>query len=118
MTNQIDIEALSNAERSVLLYAETCCVDYSGLLEAKRMNSDDLDALRKLQGVGVLTFGRIPGRLLEEVGKYGRRPTHWVTFTDAAWELAHALRRKRAERIGVSRAMVNEVLAERAAVEA
>lgn len=114
MSTEIGIEALSKTERSILLYAETVCVDYGGLLEAQRMNGDDLEALRKFQQAEILTFGRIPSCVLDEVRAGSRRPTYWITFTDAAWDLAHALRRKRAERIGVSRAKVNEALAEKA----
>lgn len=115
MNSKIDIEALSKTERSIILYAETVCVDFGGLLEAEKMNGDDLEALRKFQQAGILAFGRIPSRALSEVRTSSRRPTYWITFTDAAWELAHSLRRKRAERIGISRAKVNEALAEKAA---
>ncbi|WP_234775050.1 hypothetical protein [Paraburkholderia tropica] len=114
MTINIDIEALSKTERSILLYAETVCVDYGGLLDAQRMNSDDLDALRKFQEAGILTFGRIPSWVLGEVRSDSRRPSYWITFTDAAWNLAHALRRKRAEKPSVSRAKVDAALAEKA----
>lgn len=113
MTTQIDIEALSKTERSILLYAETVCVDYGGLLEAQRMNSDDIDALRKFQADGILTFGRIPSWVLDEVQVGSRRPTYWITLTDAAWDLAHALRRKRSEKASVSRAKVDAALAEK-----
>lgn len=89
------IENLTKTERSILLYAETCVVDHAGLLEGKRMNKDDLDALKKFEADGILKFGRIPGRLLGSMG--ARDCTHWVEFTDAAWTLAHVLRRQVAE---------------------
>lgn len=89
-------ENLTKAERSVLLYAETCVVDYAGLLEGKRMNNDDIDALKKFEAAGILTFGRIPARALAWM--VGRECTHWVEFNDSAWALAHALRRQAAEK--------------------
>lgn len=109
----IDITTLTKVERSIILYAESCSVDYGGLLEGKRMNDDDLAALRKFHESGLLSFGRVPAKLLGPLSEYGRNPTHWVTFTDDAWALAHALRRQRAAHGSVSRTKVDEVLAER-----
>lgn len=113
MTN-IDIDALTKVERSIILYAETCCVDAGGLLEGERMNADDMTALRKFADAGILTFGRIPARLLESLSGL-RLPTHWITFTDEAWQLAQALRRRCAAQGSASRKKVDEALAELAA---
>jgi len=110
----ITIDDLTKTERSILAYAETCLVDYGGLLEGKRMNQDDIDALKKFQDAGILTFGRIPFHTVETLGRMGRHPTHWITFTDAAWELAHAIRRLRAQADSASRKKVDAALAERA----
>ncbi|AAL40321.1 hypothetical protein phiE125p48 [Burkholderia phage phiE125] len=111
----IDITTLTKIERSIILYAESCSVDYCGLLEGMRMNDDDLTALRKFQDAGLLSFGRIPAKLLGPLSDFGRKPTYWITFTDDAWQLAHALRRQRAARGSASRTKVDEVLAEREA---
>ena len=107
----LDINTLTRDERGILLYAETCLVDGSGLLTGERMNKADLDALAKFKAAGILDFGRIPARLLSSM----KPLTHWVTFTDAAWELAHALRRQRAAAITPNRFKVVAALAERAA---
>ncbi|WP_236577872.1 hypothetical protein [Burkholderia glumae] len=77
MKPAIDIETLTKDERSMMLYAESCCVDYSGLLEACRMNNEDMAALRRFQEAGLLTFGRVPANLLGQLASYGRKPTHW-----------------------------------------
>ncbi len=110
---------LTKNERSILLYAETCVVDFAGLLEGKRMNSDDIEALKKFEAAGILTFGRIPARVLGSM--VSRECTHWVEFADAAWTLAHALRRQAAEKSKTSstnykkvRAALDERLAEAA----
>ena len=110
----VDVTTLTKVERSIVLYAESCSVDYGGLLEGRRMNNDDLVALRKFTEAGLLTFGRIPSELLAPLSDYGRAPTHWITFTEAAWQLAHALRRERAARGSASRTKVDAALAERA----
>jgi hypothetical protein len=116
MTND-DIKKLnlSKDDKSVLLYAETCVVDRDGLLEGGRMNADDIDALNAYRLEGIIKFGRIPVKL---IGKYpfpGYRPTHWVTFTDRAWQIAGALRRERAEsEPGPFRQKVNDALGDEA----
>lgn len=87
---------LTRSEASVLLYAETTLVEYGGLMESIRMNDADRMAMDSLQASGMLTWGRVPGRLLDQF--VGRSVTHWVDFTDAGWALAHQLRRDRCEK--------------------
>lgn len=105
-------EALTRNQSSALLYVETCCVDFGGLLEGTRMNEDDRDALDQLAAAGALKWGRIPGRLL---GSFQRQVTHWCDLTDEGWALAHQLRRARAARCNGPRDKVNALLAEREA---
>ncbi|WP_186187936.1 hypothetical protein [Burkholderia gladioli] len=112
--SEITIETLSRAQKSILLYAETCLVDYGGLLEGRRMNQDDMDALKALAYAGSISFGRVPGSLLSEIrDRTGRHVTHWITFNDVAWNLTHAIRRERASKGSASRKAVDEYLAER-----
>lgn len=85
-------ESMTRVERSVLLYAETTMVDYGGLMEGPRLNGDDHTALNRLQEAGMLTWGRVPGRLLGQFTS--RHITHWVELTEAGWALAHQLRRQ------------------------
>ncbi|MCM2546162.1 hypothetical protein [Burkholderia glumae] len=115
MKPAIDIETLTKDERSMMLYAESCCVDYSGLLEACRMNNEDMAALRRFQEAGLLTFGRVPAKLLGQLASYGRKPTHWVTLSESGWNFAWTLRLRRSKQVSPSRKAVDEVLAERAA---
>ena len=116
MTTTIKFEPaeLTKVQRSILLYAECCLVDYGGLLEGSRMNADDLGALREFHDAGLLRFGRVPGSLL---GSFiGRSITHWVVFTPAGWDLAHATRRLQSERSkanSVNFRKVAEALAEK-----
>ncbi|MDR6397945.1 hypothetical protein ACTOWA_00425 [Herbaspirillum seropedicae] len=101
---------LSRDEKSVLLYAETCMVDSSGLLESVRLNGEDLAALKRLQDAGLLNYGRVPSELLQQA----KGKTYWVTFTERAWDIAHQLRRQRAEKPNTLRQAVDSVIAERA----
>ncbi|WP_413460628.1 hypothetical protein [Herbaspirillum huttiense] len=105
----ISLENLSRDEKAVLLYAEECVVNASGLLESVRLNGEDLVALKRFKDGGVIDFGRVPSDLLKRAaGK-----TYWVTFTDAAWNLAHQFRRERAAGVNPLRRAVDEIIAAR-----
>jgi hypothetical protein len=108
----MDISNLTKTERSLLLYAECCCVDHGGLLVGARMNTDDIVALRKFKQLGMLDFGRIPAAMLTG-GLMGE--THWVTLCDSGWSLATRLRIGRAAKSTAKRRQVNDLLAERQA---
>jgi hypothetical protein len=95
-----EVGRLTKTQRSILLYAECCLVDRGGLLEGVRMNADDVNELKAFAQAGVLEFGRIPAALLKEGSVRAPIPTHWVRFTDQAWELAAACRRLSAQRRG------------------
>lgn len=96
MTTNIRPQDLTKTERSALLYAETTLVDYGGLMEGKRLNGQDHDALNRLQSAGMLTWGRVPAKLLGSfIG--GRDITHWVSFNDVGWQLAAQVRRERCD---------------------
>ena len=73
---------LTKAERSLLLYAETCAVDGKGRLDARRMNDIDIAALQKFNGV-----------LLDFTANGGG-----VVLRDEGWAVVGLLRRRRAER--------------------
>jgi hypothetical protein len=116
MTND-DIKNLnlSKDEKSALLYAETCVVDRDGLLVGVQMNAADIDALNAYRLEGIIKFGRIPAKLIGKHPYPGYRVTHWVTFTDRAWQIAGALRRERAESTcGPFRQKVNDALGDEA----
>lgn len=94
-TTMIDPNTLTKAQRSMLVYAESCLVDQGGLLQAIRMNDDDYAALKHFADQGLLQYGRIPFKALETLAHPSAGPlTHWVTFTDEGWALAHQLRRR------------------------
>lgn len=94
-------DTMTKDQKSVLLYAETCAVDKGSLLEGVRMNEADHEALRVLQEMGFLKYGRIPYRLIEERPSWFQsNPTHWVKITDAGWALASACRKARSSHLG------------------
>lgn len=91
-------ETMTKDERSFLVYAESCCVDYGGLLESIRMNDDDFHAAIKFELAGLMRFGRMPARLLGS--SLGRTRTHYAELTEAGWVLAHECRRLRSKQRG------------------
>jgi hypothetical protein len=104
-------ETITREQASILLYVESCAVEYGGLLEGVRINATDLRALVSLTEAGYLTFGRIPGKLL---GSFQRGVTHWCDLTDAGWALAHQMRRARAARSHATRGRIDLYIAEQA----
>lgn len=82
---------------SLLLYLETCAVDNAGRVDGRRMNSDDHGIAATMQSEGLLRFGRLLSRCIEELSK-SYRCTHWVELTDVGWSEAARLRRERGVR--------------------
>lgn len=87
---------MTRDELSMLLYLETCAVDQGGLVEGVRCNEKDLEIAQRWDDEGFLHFGRLKFRDIERVGN--RTFTHWVRFTDKAWEEACSARRGRSAR--------------------
>jgi hypothetical protein len=84
---------LTAAEASTLLYLETCLVDKAGRVESRRMNDEEHSWCKLMSEEKFIEFGRIV------IKDHNRDGDHWVRFTTEAWELAHRLRRERADRI-------------------
>jgi hypothetical protein len=89
---------LSAAERSCLMYLETCVVDAGGIVEAVRMNADDMEAVERFRAWGWVEFARIPSCLLEE--RYRSAWSHIVLFRPTAWTMAHQCRMRRGAKHG------------------
>jgi hypothetical protein len=93
------VEDMTKDEQSLLLFLETCAVDF-GTVDTRHMNSEDMDIAKDWTEEGFITFGRMPAHWIQEAGKRGGKcNTHYVSLTPEAFELAHKLRRERAERV-------------------
>lgn len=91
----------SRAEKSILLYAESCLVDNLGRMSNIRMNEEDFENLKKLKEERLVDFGRLPFHEIERLSKvFGRLtvPTHWVSFSDETWAIVWAMRKERADK--------------------
>lgn len=87
------LDTMSKDERSLLLFFETCAVDYGGKIDVRHMNKEDMDIAKKWNKEGFVKFGRI--KFHDIIGKH----THWCEFSEEAWKLAHQERRARCCRI-------------------
>ena len=90
---------LTKGEKNILLYLETCLVDSRGFIQPARMNDTDWEIMDGMKEGGLIDFGR---RLYKDIRAYsigaGGAKTHWVKFSDQAWQLAHKCRQERGER--------------------
>lgn len=91
-----DMIWLDAARRDLLIYCEACLVEFGGTVIAARLTVTDFANLRLFKRLGILDFGELPAA---GDGAAPSPRTHWVTFTDLAWLIAHALRRERAEHV-------------------
>lgn len=103
---------MTKDQKSLLLYFETCLVDYHGRVEGCRINEADIEIAKQFAESKLIDFGRLSMKAIQKLrgDPHGRIFTHYVRFSDKAWKLAHQFRRERSERmIGK---MNSELLAE------
>lgn len=91
------LEDMTVDERSLLLYVETCAVDYGGLVHCQRINSEDREILKRWDREGFLSFSRITLESLELLKD--KHNTELVRLSEEAWALAHEERRARSVRM-------------------
>jgi len=84
---------LTPSENNLLLYLETCSVDYGGKIDRRRINDAELKTLEQWSGDGFIQFGRIAAH--DIVGGLSL----WAIPSDDAWNAAHRERRARHERM-------------------
>lgn len=53
------LEDMSKDERSLLLFLESCAVDYGGRVNLARMNQEEVDIAGRWNENGFVSFGRI-----------------------------------------------------------
>ena len=84
---------MTKDEKSLLLYLETCAVDFGGLVDPRHMNAEDFEATRAWNESGYLQFGRV---FFKEIkGDRG----YWVVFGETAWKDVAKFRRERSDRM-------------------
>ncbi len=93
------LSEMSKEERALLLYFETCSVEYGGTVESRCMNEADFEVAGKWHASGFVDFGRITMKDCEYSRKHGRAFTHWVSLSPEAWDLAHQERKARFSRL-------------------
>jgi len=89
----VKLEELSKDERNLLLYIETCAVDYGGLVHSQRINGDDREILKRWNESGFVSFSRITFASIQLL--HDKHNTDLVRLSEEAWKLAHEERRAR-----------------------
>ena len=88
---------MSRDERSLLLYLESCAVEYGGKVQSVRMNPIDFDIIKEWEELGFIHFGRIAFNDIETRTLFPH--THWVILSEEAWKLAHEERKEKCNRL-------------------
>lgn len=86
---------MTKDELSLLLFLETCHVDYGGPVNVAHMNAGDMAIAKRWNDEKLIDFGRIYSKDLE---KYSPK-THYVILSNEALNLAHTERKARGERM-------------------
>ena len=89
---------MSGPELTLLLYLETCAVDYGGTVDGLRMNEEDFSILHLWKLSGFVEFGRLYSKDCQS-RPHGRGRSHWCRLGNAAFKTAHDERRTRAGRM-------------------
>lgn len=84
-------------EAACLLYLEEVSVDYGGTFDASALCAGFDEIIQRWHGIGFIQTGLIGDKNGKPRPKTanGRRMTHWVTLSEAAWLRAHNERRAR-----------------------
>jgi hypothetical protein len=96
MVKELDIN-----EARLLLYCETCAVDFDGRMDDRHLNGADLTILVGWQEAGFVESGRVASEFTFRDGRSMR--ARWCCLSEEAWQEAHRQRRLRAERAWASR---------------
>jgi len=86
------LEEMSRDERSLLLYFESCAVDYIGRVNLIRTNPQDRKIIVLWEKSNFIKFGRV------KFGDHNSQGGHWVELSEEAWALAHQERKARFNR--------------------
>lgn len=81
-------------EQSLLLYLETCAVDFAGRIDQERMSDTDRRIAERWAEEGYIRYGRVKGYAPSKPSVR----THWCELSEHALNDAHILRRLRIER--------------------
>jgi hypothetical protein len=91
------LESLTKLERGLLLYFESCAVDFAGRVHGARMNGEDFEKAHEWSAEGFIDFGRI---VMQD---HNRDGGNFVKLSRSAMALAQAERRARADRMWKAR---------------
>ena len=83
-------------EARLLLYCETCAVDYDGRMDARHLNGADRTILVGWREDGFIESGRVASEYISPALRSPR--AQWCHLSEEAWQEAHRQRRLRGQR--------------------
>jgi hypothetical protein len=93
----METKTMTKDELRLLLYLETQAVDHGGMVDARRMNAEDVKIAKQWTKAGFIDFGRIASDYCTET------MTFWVCLSSEAWQAAHEGRKAKAARMWLAR---------------
>ena len=94
----VKMEEYTEEEKRILVFLETCLVDRDGKFQSVKMNKDDWVIAEKFKREFLIDFGRLSSESILSKTYQQFPNTHWVRFSERAWEITHGFRREMAER--------------------
>lgn len=88
---------LTKEERSLLIYIESVCVDYGGLVHSQRINEADFAILEQWDKDRFISFCRLTWASVQML--QDKHNSSIVYLSEEAWKLAHEERRARYIRV-------------------
>jgi hypothetical protein len=86
----MELTDLTPKQKSLLLYLETCAVDYGGEVDGARFDKSHFEQAEAWNKQGFILFGRIAKKTPTQSGR-----GFWCALSDHAWTLAHQERHRR-----------------------
>lgn len=93
----MELDKMTNDEKSLLLFFECRAVDNGGLVDTRYMNDEDREIAKDWVEKNFVQYGRITARDAKRLSY--TQCTHAVFLSEEAWKLAHQERRNRQRRL-------------------
>lgn len=91
------LNEMTKGERSLLIYIESVCVDYGGIVHSQRVNEEDVEILKRWDKEGFISYSHLTWNSIQTLAD--KHCTSLVRLSAEAWLLAQEERRARFLRI-------------------
>ena len=96
--NEMDLSNFTDEEKSLLLFLETCVCDQWGIVDTRRMNTDDMEIAKKWNDEGFIWYRRLPAKYI--IGaELNQGQTHRAVLPVKTLDIAYQIRKERSIRV-------------------